>query len=262
MKTFSLGFIGGGRITRIFLQAFKNKSYQLQPVVYDTNPEVLKMLKQQFPDIETVSSPDKAASQGTVILAVHPPQIIPALESIKDHISPQSVILSLAPKITINKIADLLNTPKIIRMIPNATSFINEGYNPVTFSAVFSDDEKESFLGIFNLLGQTFETEEYKLEGYAIMSAMLPTYFWFQWKKLEELALNTGLTTQEAKETISSTLKKGIDLLFESGYPSDEVIDLIPVKPIGENEEEIVKIFENKLLSLYKKIKAPDHQPV
>ncbi len=40
MKTKTLGFIGGGRITRIFLQAFRNKDVSFDDVVvYDHNPE-------------------------------------------------------------------------------------------------------------------------------------------------------------------------------------------------------------------------------
>ena len=37
---------------------------------------------------------------------------------------------------------------------------------------------------------------------------------------------------------------------------ADEVKDLIPVKPIGEAEEQIKEIYETKLLGLYEKIKA------
>jgi len=43
-------------------------------------------------------------------------------------------------------------------------------------------------------------------------------------------------------------------LYYNSGLAPDEVIDLIPVKPIGEHESEIEQILETKLLGLYKKI--------
>ena len=47
----SIGFIGGGRVTRILLQAFKNKNVKFSKIVVtDTNPEVLANLKKQFPD--------------------------------------------------------------------------------------------------------------------------------------------------------------------------------------------------------------------
>ena len=41
----SIGFIGGGRVTRILLQGFKNKKSSFgKVVVADTNPDVLTMV--------------------------------------------------------------------------------------------------------------------------------------------------------------------------------------------------------------------------
>ena len=97
---------------------------------------------------------------------------------------------------------------------------------------------------------------EHKLEGYAIASAMLPTYFWFQLEKMEEIAEKIGLTTKEATDTIYNTLKYTNELFYKSGYSHEEIMDLIPVKPIGENEAEINTIYETKLLELFEKIKS------
>lgn len=141
-------------------------------------------------------------------------------------------------------------------MIPNATSFINDGYNPVAFHPEMSEQDKNLFFDMVKPLGESFEVDENKLEGYAIVSAMLPTYFWFQWEEIEKMALEMGLNKEEAKKTIQSTLNKSISLFYDSGLTIEEVIDLIPVKPIGENEEDIKSIFNIKLLGLYSKIKS------
>jgi len=104
-------------------------------------------------------------------------------------------------------------------------------------------------------LGKTFVTEENKLENYAIVSAMLPTYFWFQWQEMESITQKTGLTPEESQEAVKSTLKKAVKLYYNSGLTPEEVIDLIPVKPIGENEEKIKNTLNAKLLGLFEKIK-------
>jgi len=41
-----------------------------------------------------------------------------------------------------------------------------------------------------------------------------------------------------------------------SELSNNEVIDLIPVKPIGEHEAQISEIFQSKLMGLFQKIKA------
>ena len=255
MKT-TIGFIGGGRITKIFLQGFNNAELKFESVkVFDPNAETLEKLTAFFHQINKSETATAAAGQQIVFLAVHPPMMMETLQNIKDSVDKNSVVVSLAPKITLEKMASVLPTKKLVRMIPNATSFINEGFNPVTFAAGFDEKEKKQMLKLLKVLGKTFEIEESKLEGYAINSAMLPTYFWFQWQEMEKIAIETGLSAEEAKKAIYSTLKRALKIYYKSGLTPAEVMDLIPVKPIGENEPEIKNILNTKLLGLFAKIK-------
>ncbi len=252
----SIGFIGGGRVTRILLQAFKNKNAKFSKIVVaDPNEGACGSLKQSFPDIQ-LDNASVAASQDVVFISLHPPVIMDTLELIKDSINDNSIVVSLAPKITIGKISSkLTRTKNIARLIPNATSYINEGYNPVCFSPEFNRNEKHLVLGLLNLMGNTFDVSEEKLESYAIMSAMLPTYFWFQWKELADIGQKIGLSEKESNDSINDTLIASIKLMFKSGLPAQEVMNLIPVKPIGEHESQISEIYRNKLTSLFEKIK-------
>ncbi len=255
MNTKTLGFIGGGRVTKIILQAFQNKGLKFDSViVHDANPEMLASLQRSFPSILTTDQAAIAAKQEVVFIALHPPVIMEMLEKIKEVISEKSIIVSLAPKITIGRIADKLAAIKIARLIPNATSYINEGYNPVCFSGAFGE-EKRQVLNLLNLLGDTFEVPEPKLEAYALISAMAPTYFWFQWKTLSELGINFGMNETEARETVYHTMMAALNTLFKSKLTFEEVSDLIPVKPIGENEPQIAEIYKGKLTALFDKIK-------
>ena len=255
MKT-SIGFIGGGRITKIFLQGFKNADFEHESVkVFEPNAETFEKLTSIFPGVEKAETAEAAVGQAIVFVAVHPPLMMETLQNIKDAVTESTIVVSLAPKISLEKMASVLPTKKLVRMIPNATSFISEGFNPVSFHIEMDKKEKKQLLKMMKLLGKTFETEEAKLEGYAIVSAMLPTYFWFQWLEMEKIAIETGLSAREAKKAVQQTLKKALKLYYNSGLTPAEVMDLIPVKPIGENEAEIKNILNTKLLGLFGKIK-------
>ena len=256
MEQKSIGFIGGGRITKIVLQALANKQIELPSVqVCDTSSEVLTALQKKFPEIQTTDSCLVAAKQEVVVIALHPPVIMETLDQIQEAVTQQTQVVSFAPKISIEKMAAKLGTMKIARVIPNATSYINEGYNPVSFSAGYPDSEKQSLLELLRALGNTFEVEEPKLEAYAIISAMLPTYFWFQWNEMQNLGMQMGLKEMESKQTVHQTLRAAIDLLYESELSYPEVTDLIPVKPIGDHEAQITDIYRSKLTGLFEKIK-------
>jgi len=256
MKTKSLGFIGGGRITKILLQAFQNKNAKFSRIVVtDTNNEVSANLRKGYPYVRFENA-SVAAGQEIVFISLHPPVIMDTLELLKNDFKRSATVISLAPKINLMKISSKLSQVKnIARLIPNATSYINEGFNPVCFSADFAKNEKKEILEVLGLLGKTFEVAEEKLESYAIMSAMLPTYFWFQWKELAEIGQKIGLNEKESKNSIHETLYASLNLMYKSGLTPLEVMDLIPVKPIGEHESQIAEIYRTKLIGLFEKIK-------
>jgi len=256
MKKESVGFIGGGRVTKILLQAFENKNAAFSKIVVtDPNADVLNKLKGSYPEIED-GDPNSAAIQDIVFIALHPPVVMDTLELIKDKVINDAIVISLAPKINLMKLSSKLeNVKNIARLIPNATSYINEGYNPVTFSTGFENSKKQEILELLSLLGHTFEVSEEKLESYAIMSAMLPTYFWFQWKELADIGQRIGLSEAESKDSINDTIIASLNLMYKSGLKPEEVIDLIPLKPIGEHESQISEIYKTKLIGLFEKIK-------
>jgi pyrroline-5-carboxylate reductase len=43
--------------------------------------------------------------------------------------------------------------------------------------------------------------------------------------------------------------------MYQSGLSATDVIDLIPVKPIGEHEQQIAGFYHTKLIGLFEKIR-------
>jgi len=256
MEPRTTGFIGGGRVTRIFLKAWQNR--QIMPkkvVVYDINTEVLAKLKNDFPSIETATEIKEAAKQNVVFIALHPPVIMETLDQISEVITNESIVISLAPKISIEKIMSKLGTKSIGRLIPNATSYINKGHNPLTIAAGCAAEPKSVIMELLTPLGHTFEVPEPKLEAYAILSAMLPTYFWFQWVELGKLGPKMGLNEEETAWSLRESLIAAVEIMYDSGLKPEEVIDLIPVKPIGASEQQISEIYQTVLPALFEKIR-------
>lgn len=256
MEPRTTGFIGGGRVTRIFLKAWQNR--QIMPkkvVVYDINTEVLSKLKNDFPSIEIATEVEEPAKQNVVFIALHPPVIMETLDQISGVITNESIVISLAPKISIEKLLSKLGTKNIGRLIPNATSYINKGHNPLTIAAGCAAEQKSAFMELLIPLGHTFEVPEPKLEAYAILSAMLPTYFWFQWVELGKLGPKMGLNEEETSWSLRESLIAAVEIMYDSGLKPEEVIDLIPVKPIGGSEQQITEIYQTVLPALFDKIK-------
>jgi len=64
-----------------------------------------------------------------------------------------------------------------------------------------------------------------------------------------------GMDEMEAKTAITEMLWGTTETLFKSGLSYSEVIDLVPVKPLGEVEETIKAYYDQYLNGLFNKIK-------
>jgi len=174
---------------------------------------------------------------------------------LKKGLKPQAILISLAPVLKIDKISALLDGfNRIVRMIPNAPSIIHQGYNPVVFGSEIEETKKTWLLNLFKYWGESPEVAEEKLEAYAIITAMGPTYFWPQWIKLQQLGTQFGLDEAELKTALSAMLTGAVNTLYYSGLPAEAVMDLIPVYPMKDDEQKIRKLFDNSLTALYQKL--------
>ena len=255
---YSIGFIGGGRIAQIFLTGWQRAGrIPAQVVVSDTNAEVLALRQRQFPSIVTTLANNRMpAGADIVFLALHPPAIGPTLAEIRDVLRPEAILISLAPKWTLVRLSDGLGGfSRLARVIPNAPSLVGKGYNPVAFSADLPQEDREEILTLLRPFGQAPITEEWKLEAYAILTGMGPTYFWFQFFALRDLICQFGLPEPEVTTALRAMLEGAMDTITASGLAPEQVMDLIPVKPLGEEEERITALYHQKLEPLYQKIK-------
>lgn len=257
MATFkTIGFIGGGRVTRFLLEGWQRAGKMPATVrVADCNNEVLTALKQDFPAIAVTSAAEAAASD-LVVLAVHPPIVKEVLAAVKSHVGVNATVLSLAPKITTGVIADALGVTRVVRMIPNAPSAIGKGFNPIAYASRVDAETKVALAALFAPLGEVPEVPEQTLEAYAMISAMGPTYMWFQWQTLRELAKTFGLEEAAANRAILKMIEGAAELLLDAGRDAAKVMDMIPVKPLKEDEAMFIAAYKAKLTGLYDKIKA------
>jgi len=257
MKEKSMGFIGGGRVARIILSGFKKAGRMTGNIAAsDTDSTVLDRLRSEFPGIRTVINNNReAAAQDLVFLGLHPPALIASLPDLKTSLGQDAILISLAPKILIEKLSEALGGfNRIVRLIPNAASIICKGYNPIAFSKALPQQEKDELLALLGALGTCPEVEERKLESYAIVTAMGPTYLWFQWQELGNLAETFGMTRAEAGKGIAEMVTGAAETMFKSGMTAEEVMDLIPVKPLGEEEKIIKAMYHSRLGPLYEKL--------
>jgi len=259
MQMDSMGFIGGGRVTRILLASLERAGkLPAQVVVSDASSEVLTSLHRDFPFIQPAGHDNaRPAACDLLFVSLHPPVLADALQKVKTAVRPNTVVVSLAPKLTLSRLSAILDRhARIVRMIPNAPSVVHSGYNPMAFSRAIPQEEKETLMALFRTFGQCPEVPEKDLEAYAIITAMGPTYFWFQWQELSELARSFGLGDAEIRSALAAMIQGSAQTMFSSGLSPADVMGLVPVRPLAADEESIRDIYRARLTALYEKLKG------
>jgi len=252
----TVGFVGGGRVARIILGGWRRTGTPLPAVVVsDADAAVLERLHAEFPAITCTADNRVAGAQPVVLFGMHPPAFPAVLEEIKASLRGDAVLVSLAPKWSISRICGALGGfDRIVRVIPNAPSLVNAGYNPVAFSDRLSAVERSLVLSLLSPLGACPEVPEATLEAYAIVSAMGPTYLWPQLYQLVELGREFGMSDAAAREATVGMMHGALKTMTESGLSADGVMDLIPVKPMAAFEPEFRKAYADTLGALHRKL--------
>jgi pyrroline-5-carboxylate reductase len=254
MSSRSVGFVGGGRVVRILLGGLERAGKSpVRCVVGDTDRDVLDAMKSRFPGIEVVAGDvAEPARQDVVFGALHPPAMKEALPIIGKQLRPEAIFVSLAPVIRIQALRKALGGfERVVRMIPNAASIVGSGFNPVAFATGLDPDVKTDLLDWLGALGECPEVPDEQLEAYAILTAMGPTYFWYQFEELEKLGGSFGLDDDTTRHALTRMLHGSVEAFFASGMHPDEVIDLIPVKPLESVEETIRETYRTRLRALH-----------
>ena len=253
----SISFIGSGRIARIMLTAWRSANALPQHLLaYDSNPAAVQALQADFPMLRAVSL-DDAAGADLVFAAVHPPVMAQTLAAIAGKLKAEAIFCSLAPKVKLATLGEKLGGfSRLARMNPNAPSIVGQGYNPIAFGGGLPPAARDRLMAQLESLGQSPEVDESTLESYAVISAMGPTYFAFQFAEVERLAKSFGLAPAAASDAMRAMLHGTVELLFASAVPREVALDLVPVRPMAQHEAEITGMLKRDLEAIFSKLSS------
>ena len=258
MSEAGVGIVGGGRVARIILAGRKRANCPLPDVVVsDSDAATRERLRAEFRSVRVTEDNREAARQGVVLFALHPPAFPAVLAEIKGSLAADAILVSLAPKWTMGRIGEALDGfPRLARVIPNAPSIVNKGYNPLSFSGHLTPADRARVVALFEPLGACPEVSEDTLEAYAIIAAMGPTYLWYQLYQLIDLGCEFGLSREAAIAAVVAMVEGAASTMTRAGLAAEAVMDLIPVKPLAPIEETVKVSYAETLSALHRKLKA------
>lgn len=253
----SIGFFGGGRVTRILLGGLSRAGVPMSSItVSDPQPKALAKIREGHAQVVCVARNVDAACADLLFVAVPLPEVLPVLAGVVGAIPRHTRIVSLAPRVTSVEIAKAAGgRAHVVRMIPNAGAIVGRGFSPISFFETFPEVNRPRLIAFLSKLGDVPVVAETELEAWAIVTAMAPTYFWFQMLELARLGGEHGLQPDLLRRGIAATMSGSAAVLQDSGLSPEEVLDLVPGRPLGPDEETIRQVYRQRLEPLFAKLR-------
>jgi len=253
----AVGFVGGGRIARILLAGWLRAGKTLREVrVCDPDSLAIERLKPLGGSTVTPATVQDVAKSPVVFLAVHPPVMEKVCRELAGSLEHETIVVSLAPKITFSRLREWLNRHSALaRAIPNAASYVGKGFTPVALEASLGAQQREEVLTLFQSLGMTVTVNENVLEAYAIVTGMGPTYLWPQLFELRSFLRETGLPDEAIHVALGEMIQGAVSVMFESDLSEEQIMDLIPVKPLADIEPSLRETYHTRLREFLAKLR-------
>lgn len=220
------GFIGVGNMGGSLLDAAVRVVASEKVALFDTDNikagDKSKSTGAVSTDIKTLVSESRF-----VFLGVKPNIITGVAESIKEFISADTVVVSMAAGVDIASLSMALGTQRVIRIMPNTPVAVGAGMILYCKGADVTDDDLSEFLTLMSQAGKTDSIDEKFIDAAAALSGCGPAFVYMFAEALADGAVKCGLSRDKAMLYAKQTIFGSGAMMLESnkhpGQLKDEV---------------------------------------
>lgn len=243
-KNKSIGFIGAGNMGRAIIKGLLSAGTYSPSnlIVSDYSESVIRDLSTSFPGIQTSSNNLNPAAASVVILAIKPQDYENAVRGIKDRIQPETIVVTIAAGLSIEKIANWLDhDAKIVRAMPNMPALVLEGMTALCRNRQVNNAEFQTVREIFDAVGKCIILSESLMNSYTALAGSGPAWILVLIEALADGAVREGISRTVAYEVAAQVLAGSARLVSETALHPAVLKDKI-CSPGGTTIEAIASL--------------------
>jgi pyrroline-5-carboxylate reductase len=226
----TIGFIGCGNMAQAIMGGIlKSGLVDRQSVRASARTqETLDMVREKFGVKATADNLDVAAFSDIVFLAVKPDQYKELIDSIKDSLKKDSIIITIAAGITIEWMEEQISpSAKIVRTMPNTPSLVGEGMTAYCVNGQVTDSDLEDVQAILDSFGKAEKVEESLMDAIPAVSGSSPAYVFMFIEALADGAVLQGIPRSLAYQLASQAVLGAAKMVLETGTHPGELKDAV-----------------------------------
>ncbi len=178
----------------------------------------------------TAASDNASAAQGAelVLLCVKPGQVARVLAELRDVLTPDQLLVSVAASANTRYIEERLANPvPVVRAMPNTPAMIGLGMTAICAGRHADESHLARAAAIFDAVGRTVKVDEIHMDAVTGLSASGPAFLYIVIESLADAGVKVGLPRHIATELAAQTVRgSGAMVLVTGEHPAklkDEV---------------------------------------
>lgn len=213
-----IGFIGAGNMGYPLLCGAIRTFGREQVIFRCAHEEKNNKLKEELSVLPASSLKELVKDAQILILAVKPQFFEEIFGEIKEEITENHVIVSLAPGITIAYIKQLTgNKACVVRTMPNTPAMVGEGMTAVCFGEQQPNEEiRKDIIQLFEEVGKVILLPERLMDTAVVASGSSPAFLYLFMEALADGAVKYGISREQAYEMVAQTMIGAGKMLLET----------------------------------------------
>jgi competence protein ComER len=218
VKIVHLGFIGTGHMGSMLIRKFIETGAAAPADIIASNRarEKAELLAGDC-GIRLGSNRDVAAQSDVVFLCVKPLDVSGVLTELRDELTPDKLLISVAVDLNLDEIASI-SRARATRAIPSICSESLKGVTLVSFGGNTADSDRALIHRLFRAIGDPIEVEETDLEILADLTSSAPAYISAIMRELVLAATREGVDAYLAEWLAKETLAGTSELLAKESF--------------------------------------------
>lgn len=213
-----IGFIGMGNMGSAMLNGIL-KSFPSEDVLFTrANKEKGELFSREKKILYVKSNSECAEKAKYLIIAIKPIYFFSVLKEIKEKITKEHVIISIAAGITINDIKEILDKDvRIVRAMPNTSALVGEGMTGVCYNELqYTKKENEIINRIMGSFGKVEKIEEHLMNAVICVSGSSPAFVYLFIEALADAGVEHGLSREAAYTMAAQTVLGAAKMVLET----------------------------------------------
>ena len=227
-----IGFIGCGKMAGAIIKGIIKSGFITPENVLasKSNPDNLEETSKKL-GIKIVLDNKEVAKFGDIIfIGVKPSQVKDVLNEIKNDISSEKIVVSMAAGVNISQIEDILPDTKVIRVMPNTPVLVNEGMTGITGGKRINTSDIEKVQAVFDSIGKSVVVEENQMDIVTAISGSGPAFFYKVINDIARAGEKLGMDYEKALLLSIQTAIGSAKMALKREIPMEELISNVATK--------------------------------